>query len=121
MLIYFFRLSFHISQGSFFPHLNMGVIAAIGAWALGDLPSASGSFSDLSLDRFFTPKTNIMAELGHCLSPNASILLPGSDSFSNATTRWQVYREPNITVVVQVATESDVQETVSKHVIAQRP
>ena len=59
----------------------MEVVAAIGAGALGSLPSSSNPFPDFSLDRFLGAKTNItrMVELGSCLSPNAPILLPGSD------------------------------------------
>ena len=37
---------------------------------------------------------------------------PGTEQFTNATTRWQEYKEPNITVAVKVATESDVPEIV---------
>lgn len=94
-----------------FPHFKMEAIAAIGAWALGVLsfshPFTGPSFSQIA------PRTNILAELGPLLSSNASIFLPGSEQFTNATTRWQQYNDPNVTVVVQVATESDVQEAVS--------
>lgn len=88
----------------------MEVIAAIGAWALTAFSSSPESFSGFSL---LAPKADIIAELGPFLSSNASIFLPGSRQFANATTRWQMYQDPNITVVVEVATESDVQETVS--------
>lgn len=92
----------------------MEVIAAIGAWALGAVPTSSNAFPGFILKNFSTPRMDILSELGPSLSSNASIFLPGSQQFTNATTRWQVYDEPNITVVVQVATESDVQETVSE-------
>lgn len=86
----------------------MEVIAAIGAWALTAFSSLPESFSGFSLNGFLTPKTDIIAELGPFLSSNASIFLPGSQQFDNATTRWQMYQDPNITVVVEVATEGDV-------------
>lgn len=52
-------------------------------------------------------------ELRPRLSLNASIIFPGSADFVHATTRWQDYEDPNITIVVKVATASDIQQTVS--------
>jgi hypothetical protein len=55
-------------------------------------------------------------ELKKELSSGAAIYLQGSTEFVNATTRWQIYKEPNITVVVEVATEKDVSTTVDTRV-----
>lgn len=52
------------------------------------------------------------AELGAVLSPSASILLPDDAGFDNATLRWQAYAAPSFRAVVEVATESDIQNTV---------
>lgn len=63
-------------------------------------------------------KFNILHDLSPLLSPQASIVLPGDIAFSNLTSRWREYRAPNISVVVQVATEVDVQQTVSDSIEA---
>lgn len=56
---------------------------------------------------------NITQELGPLLSPNATIVFPGSAEFLVATDRDNEQDPPTYSVVVEVATESDVQETVS--------
>ncbi|CAG8973974.1 hypothetical protein HYALB_00010094 [Hymenoscyphus albidus] len=55
---------------------------------------------------------NILAELGSRLSSGASIVLPNNTEFANLTSRWREYDAPSINVVVEVANESDVQQTV---------
>ncbi|KAE8148887.1 hypothetical protein BDV25DRAFT_141374 [Aspergillus avenaceus] len=50
--------------------------------------------------------------LGSKLSNGASIYFPGNAEFSNATARWSGYGAPNISVVVEVANQWDVAETV---------
>lgn len=57
----------------------------------------------------------ILADLAPLLSPGASIVLPGDPEFAGLIARWREYEAPNIIVVVQVAVESDVQQTVSMH------
>jgi hypothetical protein len=57
----------------------------------------------------------ILANLGPLLSPKASIVHSTNPEFAGLVARWREYKGPNITVVVQVAVESDVQETVSVH------
>ncbi len=47
------------------------------------------------------------------LSDGALLLYPGSKEFANATQRWSAADSPNYSLIVQVATESDVQKTVS--------
>jgi hypothetical protein len=56
---------------------------------------------------------NITKELGPLLSPSAAIVFPGSSEFLVATDRDNEQDPPTYSVVVEVATESDVQETVS--------
>ncbi|KAI1820314.1 FAD-binding domain-containing protein [Xylaria intraflava] len=57
-------------------------------------------------------RSAILAGLGPSLSPDASIALPGDSEFDALTSRWREYKAPNISVVVRVATEADVQKTV---------
>jgi hypothetical protein len=59
-----------------------------------------------------TAIANITNTLGPLLSPAAQIHLPGSAGFNTSTDRWQEYAPPSFAVVVQVATEADVQETI---------
>lgn len=58
-------------------------------------------------------REGIKWELGQFLSGGASIHLSGSERFNKATTRWSTFQAPNVTVVVEVATENDVSETAS--------
>jgi hypothetical protein len=46
------------------------------------------------------------------LSALAEIYYPGSEEFTNATTRWGAGQTPHYDMIVKVATEEDVQETV---------
>ncbi|TVY85094.1 FAD-linked oxidoreductase azaG [Lachnellula suecica] len=54
----------------------------------------------------------ILADLGPRLSSRASIVLSDNSKFAGLVARWREYEAPNITVVVQVAVESDVQQTI---------
>lgn len=63
---------------------------------------------------------NIATILGPRLSTGATISFPGSTNFDIATTRWSALDSPNTTVVVEVASENDVAETVRViHLIAE--
>ncbi|KAF3769586.1 FAD-binding domain-containing protein [Cryphonectria parasitica EP155] len=68
------------------------------------------------VDHRFTPRAptagEIQLDLGPQLSNGSSIWFPGSEEFSTATSRWNIYGEPNISVVVEVATAEDVAATV---------
>ncbi|RAL14899.1 FAD-binding oxidoreductase [Aspergillus homomorphus CBS 101889] len=55
---------------------------------------------------------NITAELGPRLSSGARIILPNNTDFKRATYRWSAFAKPRPTIVVEVATEQDVAETV---------
>jgi len=91
----------------------MNSVTTLAAWALGIISSAPILLQGYT-QHIFTKQPDIVSRLGPQLSPNASILLPGSADFRNATTRWQLYREPEIDVVVEVANDQDVQRTVSR-------
>lgn len=54
----------------------------------------------------------INSSLGPQLSTNAQIHLPGSAGFNSSTERWNSNITPTFAVVVEVATESDVQATI---------
>lgn len=58
-------------------------------------------------------QSDIIQILGPLLSSNAEIYLPGSEGYANGTIRWSSLDQPDIAVVVKVATEGDVQQTVS--------
>lgn len=51
-------------------------------------------------------------DLKPLLSDQASIYLPGSSEYAEATLRWDASTQPGLDAVVNVATESDVQRTV---------
>ncbi|KAH9887488.1 FAD-binding domain-containing protein [Xylariomycetidae sp. FL2044] len=53
-----------------------------------------------------------MTHLGHLLSDDADIFLPGSSGYRNATARWSNIFEPQLAAVVMPTTEQDVQLTV---------
>jgi hypothetical protein len=55
---------------------------------------------------------SVSSELSSRLSSGAHIYYPGSENFTKATTRWSSLDAPNATVIVEVATENDVVETV---------
>ncbi|KIM94075.1 hypothetical protein OIDMADRAFT_136488 [Oidiodendron maius Zn] len=65
-----------------------------------------------SLIHFSCAYPNITKELGPLLSPGAAIVFPGSPEFLIATDRDNEEDPPTFSVIVEVATESDVQETV---------
>jgi hypothetical protein len=67
---------------------------------------ARGSCDSEKVDAF-------TADLRPLLSAHASISLPGSTDFANATVRWSTYGQPTFGVAVDVATEEDVRQTVS--------
>ncbi|KAL9079953.1 MAG: hypothetical protein Q9157_001200 [Trypethelium eluteriae] len=56
--------------------------------------------------------SDIIDLLGPKLSPGASIFLPNSTGFDNATKRWQDYADPSFSAAVNVMTEGDVIATV---------
>lgn len=97
----------------------MELITTVGAWALGSVSSYTAGlclgFLPAFTSNIFSPvDSSLASDLGPRLSQNAAILLPGSADSTIATDRWQQYVVPNITVVVEVATESDIQQTVSQ-------
>src|SRR5947209_6951081 len=51
-------------------------------------------------------------DLAASLDSKAEIYYPGSESFLNATVRWNAALTPQYEMIVKVATEDDVQKTV---------
>lgn len=60
--------------------------------------------------------SQLVAELKPRLSSNADIFGPYDKEFPNLASRWREYHAPTVAALVQVATESDIQETVSKYI-----
>jgi hypothetical protein len=59
--------------------------------------------------------SRVVAELKPRLSSNAAIFGPHDREFPNLVSRWREYHAPTVTALVQVVTESDIQEAVSKY------
>ena len=87
----------------------MEVIVAFAAWGLRAICSQAGMSGGLC-----PTIPNASADLGPLLSKQAHIYLPGSNEFGEKSTRWQEYNKPDITTVVEVASENDVVETVGQ-------
>lgn len=105
------------------PTLIATLVAAIAAYfiyfvdlpTVADfLPSKGDALKAFSPTRHDGPLAiaNITNSLGPLLSADAETHLPGSAGFNTCTDRWQDYAPPTFGVVVQVASEGDVQETV---------
>lgn len=58
-------------------------------------------------------KVGPLADLRPLLSHKAGIYLPGSTDYADATTRWDAPTQLGLDLVVKVASEADVQHTVS--------
>ncbi|KNG50758.1 fad-dependent oxygenase [Stemphylium lycopersici] len=59
-----------------------------------------------------TPFSSSQNDFAACLSEDAEIWYPGSEEFANATLRWGAAQTPQYDMVVKVATEADVQQTI---------
>ncbi len=97
----------------------MELITTLGAWAFASVPSYTaglfpGFFPHFTSNFFSSVEDSVTADLGSRLSQHAAIILPGSSQFASAIEFWQQYMVPHIAVVIEVATESDVQQTVSQ-------
>ena len=54
----------------------------------------------------------LQLDLGPQLSKGSQIYFPGSESFVNATSRWNTYGQPNFAVVVEPMNADDVSKIV---------
>lgn len=88
----------------------MQAVYLLTTWAF--VAISSWAFSLDYAPSIYLRPADIVSELGPKLSPNASIILPGSADFIISTTRWQQYRSPEINVAVEVTNERDIRETV---------
>jgi hypothetical protein len=87
----------------------MEAIMVSAVWLLGAI---SAFWSENSATVLVKP--NIAAELGARLSTGAAMFLPGDSGWGNATIRWKTNAAPNYGALVEVASESDIQVTVSR-------
>ncbi|RDW82998.1 hypothetical protein BP5796_04489 [Coleophoma crateriformis] len=100
----------------------MDYLTSLQSWATGTITNYSANlFPPLPaslIQNYIFPNTaaaakvNISADIEAFLSPGAGVYLPGSRGFAEGTDRWQTYLNPGFAVVVQVASEADVQKTV---------
>ena len=70
----------------------------------------SGAASQVGSSTNAAKKFNDLQPL---LSSAAKIYYPGSEGYTNVTTRWSADTTPGLDVIVKVASEVDVQATVS--------
>ncbi|KKK15845.1 hypothetical protein AOCH_004102 [Aspergillus ochraceoroseus] len=85
-------------------------MAPLDSWALRLIPAITLLIARTQA-RIESP-SDILTNLGPYLSPDANIYLPDAPQFAAATQRWSPYGTPNFTVVVEVAVEEDVVNTV---------
>jgi len=90
----------------------MELMSALSGWASSSFQFYDPSQYPSSSNPLYQCPLNAVKELGCLLSPNASIIIPEDDRFAEATSRWTTWKKPNVTIVVEVATEKDIQETV---------
>ncbi|KAL1969230.1 hypothetical protein VTN77DRAFT_484 [Rasamsonia byssochlamydoides] len=88
----------------------MEVLVAVAAWAIGTFCSTLSHSNGFAST--ICPRGNISVDLASKLSSGAHIYYPGSSGFAEATDRWSALDAPNVTIIVEVATENDVAETV---------
>ncbi|KAF2096059.1 FAD-binding domain-containing protein [Rhizodiscina lignyota] len=90
----------------------MEALPVAAGWAINNL-SPQKILKSIGLGSLLLSLDPIERELGGRLSKDASILLPSAPNFKNASDRWQnEYKAPQISSVVNVKTEEDVQETI---------
>jgi hypothetical protein len=85
----------------------MDAISSFLNWGIGTFTYQVPWYSFTSKLRGF----NVSSDLIPLLSPGASIISPRSPRFVE-TESWNLLRPPNFQTIVEVATESDVQQTV---------
>jgi hypothetical protein len=91
----------------------MDVLTICAAWLLQFVVGGPRAFSGPSQSGLIGPN-DILEELGPLLSPGASITIPSGPDWDNLIARGSFPRvHPSYIAVVEVATEKDVQETVS--------
>ena len=69
----------------------------------------------IMFDVLITMGSHIATELKPRLSPGAAVTLPSDEEFRRLVSRWREWHAPSVAAVVQVATEGDIQEAVSKY------
>ncbi|KAJ5273272.1 hypothetical protein N7478_008397 [Penicillium angulare] len=90
----------------------MEFVAVAVAGLVGSFCSTLSPTTELAWVNRLCSRGDIASELGSFLSPNANIHFPRSEGFLESTNRWSTLGTPNISVVVEVANENDVAETI---------
>jgi hypothetical protein len=93
----------------------MNIITICAAWLLQLVVGPAGPGDVPLMSRLeWTDPIDILHELGPLLSPGASITVPSAPGWDNLTARAAFPRvSPSYLAIVEVATEEDVQLTVS--------
>lgn len=104
----------------YFQSLKTAVLCLSGVTAAAKLPFA---LRDANSDVVPTAPTagQVQQELGPQLSTGATMYFPASEQYDDATSRWNIYGQPNISVVVEVATADDVATVVKYANLAELP
>ena len=84
-------------------------------------PEVPRYFQPNPLTRRNLTTSTVERELGPLLSNGTLIFGPSSPAFANATSRWVMYVQPVIQVVVEPAAESDIPKIVSSIAISWEP
>ncbi|KAI0540093.1 hypothetical protein GGR58DRAFT_462325 [Xylaria digitata] len=93
--------------------LFSGVVSAFSLLnLLSPVPVLATDLPTITAENITAGRTSALAGLRPLLSAGATVALRGSCTFANLTSRWREFQAPNIAAVVQVATESDVQQVV---------
>lgn len=88
-------------------------ILALGlSWALNYTTSSQNILDSFGLSSLTDGDKAPWWQLSTQLSPKASVVLPNEPLFDNYTNRWRDWHAPDVGVVVNVYTESDIQVTV---------
>ncbi|KAI3527600.1 hypothetical protein CSPX01_16853 [Colletotrichum filicis] len=90
----------------------MEVLALGLSWALNYTTSSQNILNRFGLASLTDGNKASSGLLSTHLSPKASVVLPNEPLFDNYTNRWRDWHAPDVGVVVNVYTESDIQVTI---------
>lgn len=102
---------FALTMRSFFGPVLVAALAAVSSVQAAPYPFNAPQHDVTSLH---IRSSNISAELGPLLSNGSSIFTQDDPRFANATDRYQAYKPPQFSVVVEPATEKDIATIVSR-------
>lgn len=99
-----------------FPSLTTCAVAVLHALSAAALICPDGLCTEL-MTRATITAAQVSKELGPQLSTSAQIFGPSDPRWANATERFQTYKPPNITVVVEPGHEDDIPTIVCRYVV----